>query len=346
MFLERLKILKQSSSFITTIDHAPRIIEEKLQGMVHKKVFLPLLISDEVHILSTDTSFKLDTIRDYYIAEMKILDMGGIPLHVTATPENLHLSEYDLIIQIKQEDNVIPFKEAGYYILDKSTKNLKSQFLRMIRFTAESNQEKKLLIFLEDKDWIEDYCKKLQQYNINAIGIMAKRENNLNADEIKIIDKGKISGEIQVIFSTTVLSSGVSIVDNNEIDETWVLCSSNSMNHELTRLIQMSHRFRNKYQSFKIFFEKANSPKVKKAFLYHILLEEKIKKAEKSRELVNIIRRNSTDYYIQLGTLEQQSGLYSDQNGKLHVLTPMIQGELIQNKTYYNYKNQDVLVMN
>lgn len=114
--------------------------------------------------------------------------------------------------------------------------------------------------------------------------------------------------EIQVVLAPTVLSSGVSIIDNSEIAETWVLCSSNSMNHELTRLIQMSHRYRNKYQSFKIFFQKAEPPKGKKAFLYHTLLEEKIKKAEKSKELVNMIRRNPTDFYMQLCTLEEQLG--------------------------------------
>src|SRR5690606_10994212 len=49
-------------------------------------------------------------------------------------------------------------------------------------------------------------------------------------------------------------------------------------------------------------------------------------------------------FRVNLDEMEQQSGIYSDNHGELHVLTPMIQGELILHKTYYNYKNQDVLV--
>ncbi|AIF45128.1 DEAD/DEAH box helicase [Virgibacillus sp. SK37] len=345
---ERNIIINQTPSFITTIDHAPRIIESKLQEKRRttnkEKECAGLLVTDEIHVLSTDASFKLDRIRDHLIAERSLLDMRGISLHVTATPELLHASDYDLIIRINQEDHENPFKEAGYSILSDSTKELKSQFLRMIRFAAESDKERKLLIFIEDTSWIEEYCQQLQQYNIKAIGIMAKKESERQEKEITIIDKGNVSGDIQVILATTVLSSGVSITNNQEKDETWVLCSHNSINHELTRLTQMSHRFRNKYSAFKIFFQKADAPKQRKAFLYQTFLKEEIKKAENSKELIKKVRKKPTDYMIALDNMEQQSGLFSDDNGNLHVLTPMIQSTLIRNKTYYNYKSQDVLI--
>lgn len=348
MAIERDIIINHSSSFITTIDHAPRIIEDKIEeesSVNDSKALLPcLLVTDEIHVLSTDATFKLDTVRDYFISERTVLDKGGVSLHVTATPENLRTDDYDKIIQINQEDHENPFEEAGYYVLDKSTKNLKSQFLRMIRFAAESNKDRKLLIFIEDKEWIECYCEQLRQHNINAIGIVAKKESERENDELTIINKGIINGEIQVILATTVFSSGVSITNNGELDETWVLCSSNSLNHEQTRLVQMSHRFRNKYNAFKIFFQGTETPKVKKAFLYQTLLEEKVRRAENSKRLVMDIRRNPTDYSVSLDKMELESGLFSDGNRKLHVLTQKSQSELIQNKTYHNYKNQDVLI--
>lgn len=348
MAIERDIIIKQSSSFITTIDHAPRIIEEKLQKREklndNDRLLPNILITDEIHVLSTDASFKLDTVRDYFIAERSVLDKKGVSLNVTATPENLRTSDYDMIIQINQEDHESPFEKAGYYLLDESTRNLKSQFLRMIRFAVESDKDRKLLVFIEDKEWIEYYCEQLRQHNINTIGIVAKKESEREKDEITIINKGIVADHLQVIFATTVFSSGVSITNNGEIDETWVLCSSNSLNHEQTRLIQMSHRFRNKYNAFKIFFQTAEAPKVKKAFLYHALLEEKIRRAENSKRLVMDVRRNPTGYFMELDKMEQESGLFSDGNRKLHVLTQKIQSELIQNKTYYNYKNQDMLI--
>ena len=56
------------------------------------------------------------------------------------------------------------------------------------------------------------------------------------------------------------------------------------------------------------------------------------------------IRKNPTRYMLRLDEMEQQAGLFSDLKGQIHVLTPMIQSELIRNKTYYNYKNQDRLI--
>ncbi|CAM5734434.1 hypothetical protein SAFG77S_11622 [Streptomyces afghaniensis] len=343
--LERERIVKNNSSFLTTIDHAPKIIESKLQMNPSNDGIPTLMVTDEVHVLgTTDASFKLDAVRDYLVAERRILDAKGVSLHVTATPENLHVSDYDLIIKINQIDHENPFYEAKYSVLDESTKELKAQFLRTIIEAVNSNKERKLLIFIEETKWIEDYCKELQKQNIHAIGIIAKKDSERTYEEKMVIDNGVIPQGIQVILSTTVLSSGVSITNNQECDETWVLCSHNSMNHEATRLIQMSHRLRNRYKSFRLFFQKTESPQVKSAFLYHTLLKEKITKAENSKELIMKIRKNPTKYLIRLDEMEQQASLFSDQNGKIHVLSPKIQSELIRNKTYYNYKNQDRLI--
>ena len=270
--LERERIINSYSSFLTTIDHAPRIIDSKLQMNTPINEFPSLIITDEIHTLSTDASFKLDAVRDYLISERRILDANGVSLHVTATPENLYVSDYDLIIKINQIDHMNPFNEAKYSILDESIKELKSQFLRLIIDAASSNENRKLLIFIEETEWIEHYCNALQKQNIHAIGIMAKKDSDRTDKESMIIDKGIIPQNVQVILSTTVLSSGVSITNNQESDETWVLCSYNSMNHEATRLIQMSHRLRNRYKSFRLFFQKTKPTKVNKCFpLPHVI---------------------------------------------------------------------------
>jgi len=345
---EREQIIRQFPSLLTTIDHAPTILDSKLRVLrnsTYRECALPgIMITDEIHTLATDSTFKLNEVRDYMIAERRMLEAGGISVHVTATPENLRLQDYDLIIKIDQENHEAPFQKAGFSVLSRSTQELKAQFLRMIQYAAESNKDRKLLVFIEDTDWIEYYCKHLQIHGINAIGIMARKENQRTENENVIIDGGLIPTDVQVILSTTVLSSGVSITNNQASDETWVLCSHNSLNHEATRLIQMSHRFRNKYNAFKIFFQQAEPPAEKRSFLYHLLLEENIRKAENSMELIKTLRRNPMGFRVNLDEMEQQSGIYSDNRGELHVLTPMIEGELILHKTYYNYKNQNILI--
>lgn len=347
--IERNSIINNNFSFLTTIDHASHIIDAKLKAKTSRYLAnnLPtaMLITDETHSLATDASFKIEAVKNYLIAERDVLNMEGISLHVTATPENLHLNEFDMIIHIQQNERQNPFKKAEYMYINQSIAELKDQFLHLMQYTIEQNIEKKLLVFVEDTELIDYYCNQLKKRNINAIGVVSKKDNERLEGELKLIDEGIILDETQVILATTVLSSGVSIVNNTELDETWVLCSSNSLNHELTQLIQMSHRFRNKYETFRVFFQKSSKSRNSKGFFYHELLENNIEKAENSKELVRKIRRNPLKYSITLDQTEQAAGLYTDNEGVLRVLVPQLQSELLQNKKRYNYTNPDKLIL-
>lgn len=344
---EREYLVKTTPSFLTTIDHAPVIVDMKLDKQLGNTVNNPLptlLITDETHVLSTDSSYKPDAIREYLVAEKAVLDANGVSLHVTATPRHLRSDDYDLIINIQQKDHQNPFKEAKYAILGGTAKQIEEKMLNRIQLTVESDNEKKLLVFIESTDAIERFTAELERRGIPSIGISANKEKKRSDEELMLIDYGLIPDNIQVILATTVLGSGVSIVNNNEKDETWILCSADSLNHDAVRIIQMSHRFRNQYNSFSLFFQEPKSKKDSKVFLYHTYLEDEITKAENTIAVIKGMRRNPSRTRIRLDEMEREAGLFTDKQGKVHVCSPVIQGELSLYQRYFNYSHPEVLI--
>lgn len=353
---EREKVIQNSTNILTTLDHSPVILQGKFDKeelnflepseVEHEEILsIPMLmVLDECHMLSTDSTFKPEAIREYCKAEKALLNADGVSLHITATPENLRSEDYDLIIKINQLDRKNPFKHAGYLMLNGSAKQAENKLLQIIKIAAKKNPDRRLLLFIEKKETISNFIKELKNENILAMGVVSKKEDLKLGEEKSIVCEGIIPQKIQVILATTALSAGVSIENNRQVDETWVLCSAESLNHEMTRIVQMSHRFRKQYHALKLFFQKPKVQKKKKVFLYHTFLDEEIKKSEAFKMAIEIMREKQLEGPMTLDELEMQNGLFTDEDGKLHVCAPLIQSEFVLRKLYYNYNNPDVLI--
>ncbi|WP_047979730.1 DEAD/DEAH box helicase family protein [Ornithinibacillus contaminans] len=352
---ERKKAIQDSRNILTTLDHNPYVSQFKLGDnnviqdgsvtAVTEMDYIPnLMVLDECHMLSSDATFKEETIREYCIAETALLNAGGISLHITGTPENLRSEDYDLIIKINQLDRVNPFKNAGYLMLDGTTKQVEKKMLEVIKMAAIKNKERRLLVFIERKETISDFSIELNKLGIRTMEVVSKKEELKSKEEISVVSNGLIPNNIQVILATTSLSAGVSIENNHEVDEVWVFCSNRSLNHEMTRIAQMSHRFRNTYHALKLFIQKGKQQEKKKFFLYQTYLNEEIKKAEDFKKAIRLMRDNKLGGRVTLDELEMQNGLFADDEGNLHVCTPLIQSEIVLNKTYYNFNNPHELI--
>lgn len=352
---EREKTIQNATNILTTLDHNPYVLQLKLNEALNKKnsdesfeedrVGTTMIsVLDECHMLSSDATFKSETIREFCIAETALLHAKGVSLHVTGTPENLRSEDYDLIIKINQEKRENPFSRAGYLLLDGLTKQVENKMLEVIKLAARKDPKRKLLVFIENKELIYSFSNRLNKDHIQTMAVVSQKEELKSEEEKMVVKNRKIPKNVQVILATTCLSTGVSIENNQEVDEIWVFCSSKSINHEMTRIAQMSHRFRNKYHALKLFIQKGRTQETKKRFMYHTFLNEDIKKAKSFKKAIEILRENQLEGRMTLDELELQNGLFADEDGKLHVCTPLIQSELVQDKTYYNYSNPDVLI--
>lgn len=351
----REKVIQDSYNILTTLDHSPFVVQLKLDEQKLLKVprekhemfsNIPMLmVLDECHMLSTDATFKPEAIIEYCETEKAFLNAGGVSLHITATPENLRSEDYDLIIRINELNRENPFEQAGYLMLDGSSKQVERKMLEIIKVAVKKNPDRKLLLFIENKETIFDFIRELKKVNIETAGVVSKKEEFRSSEEKLIVCDGIIPDKVQVILATTALSAGVSIENNSKVDETWILCSAGSLNHEMTRIVQMSHRFRNKYHALKLFFQKPKKQEKKKVFLYHTFLDEEFKKAEGFKMAIEMIREKQLEGRITLDELERQNGLFADEEGTLHVCSPLIQSEIVLHKTYYNYNNPDDLIL-
>lgn len=361
---QRASVISTNDKFLTTPDHAHvilglKLIEgERVRRSGFGKATLDVLkhhrimILDECHMLANDSTFKSETVERYLATEEEHLKNGGVVLHMTATPENLTTEGvYDLVIKVTQKNRVNPFREAGYKVLSgKNTNEVDSLMLKLIRESVKKNPARKLLVFIEKRKLIDDFKRDLNSKGIKAVGVYSKKEKDRSEEELSIIEPGIIPKDVQVILGTTAMSAGISIVSGfNKQAETWVYCSSSSMNHEFTRLVQMSNRFRTSkevrsYEAFRIFFQESSTDKQDKVFRYHSYLEKEMRKAENSRNYIEMIRGGKLPVFGELDEMERNCGLFSDNDGHIRINIPSIESEGIQINTYNNYNNYRSLI--
>ena len=311
-----------------------------------------IMILDECHMLANDSAFKSETIERYLAQEENHMKNDGVVLHMTATPESLTIDGvYDLVIEVTQKNRKNPFRKAKFAVLSgKDTNEVDSMMLKLIRESLKKNPKKKILIFIENKKLIEIFKKDLAKKGINAVGIYSKKEKERSDEELSIVGSGNIPEDTNVILGTTAMSAGISIVSGfDEQAETWVYCSSSSMNHEFTRLVQMSNRFRNSkdvpsYSAFKIFFQESSSEKQGNVFRYHAYVEEQARKAENSKTYIELLRGRNDSVVGDLDEIERNCGLYTNNDGNARINYPAIQSEGIMIKTYNNYNNYRSLI--
>ncbi|WP_179104281.1 DEAD/DEAH box helicase family protein [Virgibacillus proomii] len=361
---QRESIIANNDKFLTTPDHANVILDMKLtEGenvrrrgydsatldvLKHHRI----MILDECHMLANDSTFKSETIERYLAEEEEHLKNNGVVLHMTATPESLTIGGvYDLVIKVTQKNRKNPFRKAGYKVLSgKDTNEVDSMMLKLIREAIKKDPAKKILVFIENKRLIEDFKKDLEMKGIKTVGIYSKKEKERGKEELSIIELGHIPEDVQVILGTTAISAGMSIISGfNEKAETWVYCSSSSMNHEFTRLVQMSNRFRTSkqvpsYAAFKVFFQESSTEKQGNVFRYHAYVETEKRKAENSKTYIELLRDDNCPVIGNVDEIERNCGVYSDKDGKLRINFPAIESEGIMIKTYNNYNNFHSLI--
>ncbi|MDD9149749.1 hypothetical protein OYT88_14435 [Sporolactobacillus sp. CQH2019] len=353
MKYEREHLVQTAGKILTTPDHAPVLIkmEQDKEDRIKNNHLLTeddrkacnsytkLMLLDECHLLANDTNFKSETIEAYVKAEQSHMARGGVVVHVTATPETLSSRNYDWIIQIKQKDRKNVFQRAAYKVISAKDRNeTDSKFLKLIRMAVRENSQRKLLIFVENKNLIQKFIDRLNNEGVQCIDVVAKREKDRGEEELTIIRDGRIPDKVQVIFATTALSAGVSIKAGfDESAETWIYCSSSSMNYDLCRIIQMSHRFRKQYAALKLFIKESDVEKQDHVFRYHTYVTNEIERAKKSIACVELLRKSAN--VGALDNIEKAAGLYTKEDGTCGVFIQKVESEAITAQIYNNYNN-------
>lgn len=303
--------VEANNNFITTYDNAPTISNICMDIQAETEEPHNLIITDEAHMLITDTEFKADKVRNYLDFEddaRKNLD--AVTIHVTATPDYMDYMKYDQVIIFEKEDEKDPFKEAYYYQFPKDT-NMKTAFLQEVALHG-----KNLLVFVENKNYIKEYADKLRnRYNLNVVTITSESNMSEDAisdqevkDRIAIVKHGLIPSHVNIILATSTIGAGVSITNNTEDWQTWVLITKDSRNSCPVSIRQYANRLRKEYKELRLYVPYIKENATQHEYRLHQLAEEHFEEALETAVRYSTALQNK--HFFKLTKEEERLGLY------------------------------------
>lgn len=240
----RLNLFTEQKKLNDYINHA--IFNQKKDGK-------NLLVVDEVHMLIQDSVFKPETIEKFRRLENEWVANGNTVLNITATPQNLYLSHFQLKIKFAQKDRQKLFDHAyKYELFEKKADDATEKFLNELVKKSNSKPQAHFLVYIENRAIIDEVVNRLNdEFNIPAIHIWSQAMDSRKLEEQQLI-KGHENQKIRIFVATSTLSAGLSI-KNQKDDEVWILATKDSANWLPSLIIQMANRFRNHYSDFVIF---------------------------------------------------------------------------------------------
>lgn len=147
----------------------------------------------------------------------------------------------------------------------KNKNDEETKLLQLLQQKAERG--KRLLVFIQNKDMIQRLFDNLKNRGIEVARIVSDGKKT-NAAYKSIVDDSRFPGDVQVVLTTSVLSDGINILnEQGEKYECIVVASSHSKLFNVDQARQMANRFRNLYEQFTIYMQ---APRQTSEHLYNI----------------------------------------------------------------------------
>lgn len=199
------------------------------------------LVIDEAHELIYSYPYRKASIENI----INNLDECKTVVYMTATADvlinNKDIFKYDSIIDCESYERTANAKELNIIQYDKS--NLEALILTAIQ---SGMNYKHILVRCNDISIIGSLSAKLSNEGIESCYIDSKNKNKSEAYNF-IINDGSISDKYKVIFVTSLMDSGVSLLNDAN---TFCLYACRPMEFNLNSIEQFSNRCRNKYEKF------------------------------------------------------------------------------------------------
>lgn len=344
------EIIDTKEMFLSTYDYAPAIIDRK-EGL-QNELEAPnnVLVTDEIHMLYTDTSFKVNQVKEYVEKGINYFtsDLNGAVVDVTATPQYLDMNNYDYIVEFKRDVPTYPFNYPCYCEISNKNKESYEQML-----SALLCNDTPVLAFIENKNIIQEYAEVLKAKGKKVVTITSesplevenlKPSHGMSEEDVEniksIVLKGIIPQGVDTILATSTIGAGVSIINNSSDWQTWVLANRESLNTCPIPIIQYANRLRNQYDKLIIFIPYRENGQ-EKEYPLHRKAQEGYLEALKVQDSMEKLREelNAPMIYTKF---EREYGLYYDWQTK--VLKEAVYNRYIQERKYYNLSNPKCLI--
>ena len=228
------------------------------------------------------------------------------------------MSNYDYIVEFKREEASYPFKYPCYCEVSNKSKESYEQIL-----SALLGVETPVLAFIENKNIIQEYAEVLKANGKNVVTITS--ESPLDVENLKpshdmteedvnniksIVLGGIIPQGVDTILATSTIGAGVSITNNTEAWQTWVIATRESLNTCPIPIIQYANRLRKQYDKL-IIFVPTREEGHEKEYPLHRKAQEGYLEALKVQDSMEQLRAELNAPMI-FTKFEREYGLYYD----------------------------------
>ncbi|WP_261797790.1 helicase-related protein, partial [Kurthia senegalensis] len=179
------------------------------------------------------------------------------------------------------------------------------------------NNGKRLLVFIQNKGMIEHIKSLLDDIGINTAAVTSDGKKD-NPAYLSLVNESRFPNEVKVILTTSVLSDGININNENNNYECILVASRHSSLFDVAQTRQCANRFRNTYQSFIVYML---TPKRKSDYLYNIenAYNYEHKLATNAVQLLNTEFEGKDSFKLmRMGILERRYGIKLDDNYKAY----------------------------
>ena len=244
------KALQGERVFVSTYDKVSKLILYLKDGIDYKwegaKSEFVICI-DEIHEFVGSYGYRYNAIDRLE----SITKLSSSLIALTGTPEFAFKDNFDSLIKINTGNTKSPCEEFRVFTYNTKTvtgetdANLEDAML--INVIRELLNQTRVLAFINNKDRIKSIAKRLKSEGIQVQ--LVTSDTKQSETYTSIARSKKISDDVQVVLTTSVLATGLSI--DNEFNWTCLVVSDKSSPFFNTSTIkQISNRFRQPYRLF------------------------------------------------------------------------------------------------
>jgi DEAD/DEAH box helicase len=229
--------------FISTYDMTPVLVE--FLKMTEQNIQFTLVV-DELHKFVTDydLNYRFEAIRGLYEVGKAAASFIGL----SGTIDDIYKNEFETVVKIDNGKPMSPCQEFAVYTYEKRDNAL----AELAQLTEIWTSKRKLLIYIQSKNKIEQLRTVLRRKGIKVRTINANNKSNLTYK--RLVEQATIDEEIQVILTTSVIADGVNI--KNDVEwEVIAVCNDFSNLFNYSSIKQISNRLRNSYRRFSLFIQ-------------------------------------------------------------------------------------------
>lgn len=248
--------VKGERVFISTYDKVSELVSFLSIGIDYNGNKPEFVIAiDEIHEFIGSYGYRFRAIDKL----QELTKVASSLIALTGTAEFAYKDSYDSLIKIETGNTKSPamdFRVFTYHtrINDENTDANLSDAMLLPVFNALLKQTK-VLAFINNKDRIQSIAKRLRKQGVSVQVVTS--DSKKSETYRSIAETETISDEVQVVLTTSVLSTGLNI--NNTLNWSCLVVSDKSSPFFNTSTIkQISNRFRQQYRYFCLYMREPN----------------------------------------------------------------------------------------